>query len=514
MFAVKFIHKQYTFGQGRLTPQQLDLEITLHYQLQQHANIVQFFSAGEDHTWKWIAMELAEGGDLFDKIESDVGVGEDIAHFYFTQLISAVSYMHSKGIGHRDIKPENILLSAEGNLKIADFGLATLFEYNGVRKLCTTSCGSPPYTAPEVLTCDSKLARKLGKGYFGDFVDIWSCAVVLFVLLVGNTPWDEPLDRSYEFYEFVKTNGRPEDELWSKLPTDTLSLLRGMMRIEPLERLSLADVRRHPWFTRKNHYLRPDGQLENPLKLATQMFENMKIDFSQNLENSWSSQPPSKDMGINHKEWKPQFASTQPETPTSDIVFDWERPPRVVSAAAVSASQPVTNDGIIRYERSEAWDDALAEEPSFSQFSSSPSVPLSRTQFARRFHDILPPHSLTRFFSNWPLAALESTISEALHRLGIPTSKVYGVSSDVPPAAAAAAATGQQDAPTKWIRIRATDSRNCILKGDVVIEAWVGSGPSILEVSLVKAKGDPVEWRRFFKKLVVLCKDAVYLPEV
>ena len=74
-------------------------------------------------------MELAEGGDLFDKIESDVGVGEDVAHLYFTQLISAMTYMHSKGVGHRDLKPENILLSAEGNLKIADFGLATLFEY-------------------------------------------------------------------------------------------------------------------------------------------------------------------------------------------------------------------------------------------------------------------------------------------------------------------------------------------------------------------------------------------------
>ena len=145
-------------------------------------------------------MEYAEGGDLFDKIEADVGVSEDIAHFYFTQLISGVSYMHSKGVGHRDIKPENILLSNAGNLKIADFGLATLFEYQGQTKLSTTMCGSPPYIAPEVISCSkSTQSRNAPKasGYSANLVDIWSCGVVLFVLLVGNTPWDEPTSQSW-----------------------------------------------------------------------------------------------------------------------------------------------------------------------------------------------------------------------------------------------------------------------------------------------------------------------------
>ena len=90
-----------------------------------HQNIIQFLANGEDQIWTWIAMELAEG-DLFDKIEADKGIGEDIAHFYFSQLISAVGYMHSRGVAHRDIKPENILL-ADGDLKLADFGLAVLY---------------------------------------------------------------------------------------------------------------------------------------------------------------------------------------------------------------------------------------------------------------------------------------------------------------------------------------------------------------------------------------------------
>ena len=444
-------------------------------------------------------MELAEGGDLFDKIESDVGVGEDIAHFYFTQLISAVSYMHSKGVGHRDLKPENILLSAEGNLKVADFGLATLFVYNGVKKLCKTSCGSPPYTAPEVMTCNSKPGAKLGQGYHGDLVDIWSCAVVLFVLLVGNTPWDEPLDRSYEFNEFVKTNGRPDDEIWHNLPPETLSLLRGMMRIEPTERFSLAEIRCHPWFTRKNQYLSSDGKLDNPLAMATQMLETMKIDFSQDPMASQRSQRSAEAMDVDDHGWKTHMASTQPETPTNDIMFDWERPPRLAVNDGLPASQPLASNG--KSTSLNSWDDKLAEEPSFSQFSATPSVPISLTQNARQFHDIVPSHSLTRFFSLWPLVGLGLNILEALHRLGVPT-----------PVSAPSAFSSTAD-ETTWIKIRTSDSRNCLLSGDVVIERMAGAEGDLLEVNFVKAKGDPVEWRRLFKKVVVLCKDAVYKPE-
>ena len=444
-------------------------------------------------------MELAEGGDLFDKIESDVGVGEDIAHFYFTQLISAVGYMHSKGIGHRDIKPENILLSADGNLKIADFGLATLFEYKGFRKLCQTSCGSPPYTAPEVVTCDTRSRQKLECGYSGDYVDIWSCGVVLFVLLVGNTPWDEPLERSYEFDQYVKTNGRPDDELWHSLPAETMSLLRGIMRVDPKERFSLAEIRRHPWFTRRNRYLTPDGKLENPIAMATQMFESMKIDFSQDPMASQTqtqrSQRSEDAMDIDSQDLATKISSTQPETPTNDIMFDWERPPRLAATDGVSASQPNTMDGIPINESS--WDDRLAEEPSFSQFSATPQVPLTKTQYARAFHEILPSHSLTRFFSLWSLPLLHSHITEALHRLGVPT---------LP-------ANHPATSSSVWIKVRATDTRNCLMTGDVVIETMMGMDGHMLEINFVKAKGDPVEWRRLFKKIVVLCKDAVYKPD-
>ncbi|KAI4092768.1 MAG: hypothetical protein LQ344_003288 [Seirophora lacunosa] len=495
VFAVKFIHKEYATRHGRITAKQLNLEIVLHQHLGHHANIVQFFSTGEDYAWRWIAMELAEGGDLFDKIESDVGVGEDIAHLYFQQLVSAVTYMHSKGVGHRDIKPENILLSAEGNLKIADFGLATLFKHNGLTKLCRTSCGSPPYTAPEVVACDSTMSRKLDQGYSGDLVDIWSCGVVLFVLLVGNTPWDEPSDRSLEFHEYVATNGRPDDELWRNLPAESVSLLRGMMRVEPTERFSLENVRRHPWFTRRNPYLGHDGEIENPVAVATQMFQSMKIDFDSTQSASQRDQRSTDAMDVDGQEWQARFASTQPETPVHDIMFDWERLPRNTVHHNISASQPT--GGALNL-ASYSWDERLAEEPSFSQFSTTPSVPMSRTQIARRFHDILPSHSLTRFFSTWPLEALYENISGALHQLAVP------VPTTSPPNA-------QQE--TSWMKIRTRDTRNCPMNGDIMVERMREVDGYVLEVNFIKVKGDPLEWRRFFKKIVVLCKHAVYKPD-
>ena len=538
-------------------------------------------------------MELADGGDLFDKIEADEGVGEDVAHFYFTQLVSAVGYMHSRGIAHRDIKPENILLSGQGDLKIADFGLAALFMKGGVRRTCSTVCGSPPYVAPEVLMAGKKGVGSAGGagsvggggGYAPDAADLWSCGIVLFVLLVGNTPWDEPTMRSPEFSEYVENHGRgTSDELWNGIPSEALSLLRGLLKLDAKTRFALEEVRKHPWFTRPNPLLSPAGTAANPLGLATKLLEALRVDFdtdseaviasSQRRSNTASNTTTSGAFGANlagndddamdidtpATTTKPKanptihpntsdfrLASTQPDNTTtaatagygdgdddSIVPFEWETTGRRGSAALnlpPSASQPVTRtdrsvgvgvgagaDADVHW----ALESLVADDPTLSQFSSTPSVPLTLTQHARKFRDIVPAHSLTRFLSTYPLPLLVGLLEDALHRLGIPGSGVLLYPGQHGQGQHGQGQHGQDqhqhqvgigDVPVARLQVRTTDGRGQMLHGNIVVEEIsTAAGVEVKEVRFLKAKGDPVEWRRFFKRVCVLCKEGIYIP--
>ena len=463
-------------------------------------------------------MELAEGGDLFDKIEADEGVPEDIAHFYFTQMVSAVGYMHSKGVAHRDLKPENVLLSKDGDLKLADFGLAAMFKKDGQLRSCNTVCGSPPYIAPEIVSGRrSKRADMLDVGYAANICDIWSCGVVLFVLLVGNTPWDEPTMQSYEFKEYVETEGRTTDPLWQNLPSDIVSLLRGMLKLDPTTRFTLDEIRTHPWFTRKNPYLSDAGRNNNPVGMATQMLSQLRIDFSQTTP---SQQGYSQDLDAMDIDSAPHrsranpanhfLSSTQPETPVADTPFDWERPPRLASHDGISASQPVQNfnqatmtqQPPLLSQLSPSTQDILSQDPSMTQFASTPGqVPLTLTQMASKFADVLPHYSLTRFISPLTISLLVPLLIEALHKHGVP----------VPPFSSEQGEECERGGEASF-RVKMADGRRQGLNGHVVVErTWMEATP-VCEVRFVKASGDPVEWRRFFKKVVGGLGDVVLRP--
>ncbi|CAN9290522.1 unnamed protein product [Alternaria alternata] len=522
VIAIKFINKEHALRTGRLTPKQIKMEIVLHSHLGKHHNIIHCLGSGEDALWTWIAMELAEGGDLFDKIEADEGVGEDIAHFYFTQLVNAVTYMHSKGVAHRDIKPENVLLSAEGDLKLSDFGLAALFKKDGQLRLCNTVCGSPPYIAPEIVSGRrSKRADMLDSGYAANICDIWSCGIVLFVLLVGNTPWDEPTKRSAEFKEYVETGGHTTDELWSKIPPELTSLLRGMLKVDPKERFTLDEIRTHPWCTRKNPYLTASGRNANPVGLATQMLSQLRIDFSrpptqsqrgcsQDVNEDGDAMDIDTDSDPRRSSAAHFLSSTQPETPSAETPFDWERPPRIASYDGISASQPVSipdnrpiNTSSTPYlsQLPSSTQDMLSQDPSMTQFSSTPGVPLTFTQAARKFADILPSYSLARFISPHTLGLLMPLLLTALHRLGVPA-----------PSFSEAQIEEAETAGTASIRVKMADGRRQGLNGHIVIEQAIYEGSAYWEVRFVKASGDPLEWRRFFKNMVLCVGDVVLRP--
>ncbi|CAI5533277.1 unnamed protein product [Closterium sp. Naga37s-1] len=148
-----------------------------------HPNIVQLIEVLASRNKIFMVLEFAAGGELFDRIVYRGRLSESEARRYFQQLVDAVDCCHAKGVCHRDLKPENLLVDERGNLKVSDFGLSALPQQQHRDGLLHTTCGTPNYVAPEVLH---------NKGYDGRKADVWSCGVILFVLLAGYVPFDEP----------------------------------------------------------------------------------------------------------------------------------------------------------------------------------------------------------------------------------------------------------------------------------------------------------------------------------
>ena len=163
-----------------------------------------------------------------------------LAHKYFCDLINGVEYLHSKGIVHRDLKPENLLLNDADQIKIADFGLATLFQYKGNERLLTSPCGTAPYVAPEVLNKSQYKAQP---------TDIWSCGIVLVAMLAGELPWDKPVLDCEDFISWVKYNNYQKTP-WCKIENTALSLLRNILMFDPSQRFTIRQIKSSAWYVK------------------------------------------------------------------------------------------------------------------------------------------------------------------------------------------------------------------------------------------------------------------------
>ncbi|GFZ17594.1 SNF1 kinase homolog 10 [Actinidia rufa] len=144
-----------------------------------HPHIIRQYEVIETPADIYVVMEYVKSGELFDYIVEKGRLQEDEARSFFQQIISGVEYCHRNMVVHRDLKPENLLLDSRGNVKIADFGLSNVMRDGHFLK---TSCGSPNYAAPEVVS---------GKLYAGPEIDVWSCGVILYALLCGTLPFDD-----------------------------------------------------------------------------------------------------------------------------------------------------------------------------------------------------------------------------------------------------------------------------------------------------------------------------------
>eukprot|EP01043_Picozoa_sp_COSAG02_P063418 COSAG02_NODE_8986_length_2372_cov_1.330840_2_plen_307_part_00 len=144
-----------------------------------HPHIIRLYEVIDTPTDIFVIMEYVSEGELFDYIVEKGRLSEDDGRKFFQQIISGVDYCHRRMVVHRDLKPENLLLDSDFNVKIADFGLSNMMKDGNFLK---TSCGSPNYAAPEVIS---------GKLYAGPEVDVWSCGVILYALLCGSLPFDD-----------------------------------------------------------------------------------------------------------------------------------------------------------------------------------------------------------------------------------------------------------------------------------------------------------------------------------
>uniref|UniRef100_A0A2P2LRR5 non-specific serine/threonine protein kinase n=1 Tax=Rhizophora mucronata TaxID=61149 RepID=A0A2P2LRR5_RHIMU len=214
---------------------QIKREISI-MKIVRHPYIVRLHEVLASRTKIYIILEFVTGGELFDRIVDRGRLSENETRRYFQQLIEAVAHCHMKGVYHRDLKPENLLLDSFGKLKVSDFGLSALPQ-QGVGLLHTT-CGTPNYVAPEVLS---------NQGYDGAAADVWSCGVILYVLMAGYLPFDETdLPSLYQ-----KINAAEyKCPFW--FSPGAKALIDKILDPNPKTRINIEGIKKDPWF-RKNY---------------------------------------------------------------------------------------------------------------------------------------------------------------------------------------------------------------------------------------------------------------------
>ncbi|XP_055790937.1 serine/threonine-protein kinase BRSK2 isoform X1 [Salvelinus fontinalis] len=215
----------------------------------EHPHVLKLHDVYENKKYLYLVLEHVSGGELFDYLVKKGRLTPKEARKFFRQIISALDFCHIHSICHRDLKPENLLLDEKNNIRVADFGMASLQVGDS---LLETSCGSPHYACPEVIR---------GEKYDGRKADMWSCGVILFALLVGALPFDD--DNLRNLLEKVKLGVFHMPHF---IPPDCQNLLRGMIEVDATKRLTLEQIQRHNWYIGgKNE---PEPEQPVPRKVA------------------------------------------------------------------------------------------------------------------------------------------------------------------------------------------------------------------------------------------------------
>lgn len=484
IIAVKFVHIPSCKKNG-LSEKDVAGEVVLHSRCSKHPNVLRVIDCNIIKDYMWIAMEMADGGDLFDKIEPDMGVDSEVAQFYFQQLIRAITYLHDVcSIAHRDIKPENVLLDKNGNLKLADFGLASRFRRkDGSLRTSSDQRGSPQYMAPEIL---------YSKAYYADATDIWSIGVLVFVLLTGEIPWELPVMEDNNFEVFIQNQGNITMGPWARIDFRHLNLLRKILQPEPKKRASLRELQNHPWFTNKSKFADPEGLCCDPALLAKKLFSNLRVSLSDDDYIRMTQDPN------NYNQADLKYRSTQP---MNDDLAGIEHDSVDLSALG-STQKAYTQYATEKYKnelfmsQDNRWARYIDNDAAALQFCDSSSARISRIGFN--------PVKLTKFCSAQDMEVILEVFENALKFAGINVKQdLYSHFIEL------VDSLGYEGAFPLVINIRTHGLRGENMTGAVSIKII---GDDLKSINFERKRGDPLEWRRLFKKIALYCREIILVP--
>ena len=248
----------------------LEREISILKRLN-HINVIKIHKIAEELENYFIVMEYCENGELFNYIVARQRLSEEETAYFFYQLINGLDYIHHKNIVHRDLKPENLLLSQGNILKIVDFGLSNYYYPEG--KLLSTPCGSPCYASPEMV-CGNK--------YNGFRIDVWSCGIIIFAMICGYLPFEDP-NNEILFKKIMKCKvDYPE-----YLSDDVLDIMNKIIVVDPNKRINIEQIKQHPFYLKgKSEFEKKHKDLVEQVEFdMNKIFNNDIEDYNNDIED-------------------------------------------------------------------------------------------------------------------------------------------------------------------------------------------------------------------------------------